>query len=70
MSNYAYGIARSLDSLKVYAPELRGELFRWYLDNIDKIIKEETGDLAQSAWCRQTDISEIKKWCKQKGVDR
>ncbi|MCP4583001.1 MAG: hypothetical protein GY839_15440 [candidate division Zixibacteria bacterium] len=68
ISNYACGLATCLDSLKVYAPNLRGALFQWHLRHLDKLPAKAICEHVLPAWCRQTDIDEIKRWCKEKGI--
>lgn len=68
VSNYAAGMAMSLDSLKIHAPELRYKLFQWYLEHVDSLLLEGTRSLIHEAWCGQIDIKEIDRWCKEKGI--
>jgi hypothetical protein len=68
VSNYATGSVMSLDSLRLYAPELRVKLFRWYLNHVDKLLSEEFRGHIMQVWCQQSDVQEIETWCRQKGI--
>ncbi len=68
LANYTIGSVANLDSLKIHAPKLRAKLFKWYLEYVDKFVAEKyRGDIYQT-WCEQSDVEEIKKWCRQKGI--
>jgi len=70
VSNYATASVINLDSLRLYAPELRVKLFQWYLNHVDELLSEEfRGDIMQ-VWCQQSDVREIETWCRQKGMKR
>lgn len=68
--NYAFAIAMELDSLKKYAPELRGRLFNWYTEYVEPAISTEYRGSIAPIWCRQNDIKEIDTWCKRQGIGR
>ena len=68
ISNYASAMIGNLDSLKIYAPELRVKLFYWYLSHLEKTLNDEHRSYMEKAWCEQSDIKEIKDWCKEKGI--
>lgn len=68
VSNYGHALAQDLDSLKKYSPGLRGELFKWYIENLAPVLSDKIrGNLAQ-IWCNHTDVTEIKSWCKKQGI--
>ena len=69
ITNYASALKDNLDSLKIYAPDLRTGLFHWYLDHLDKTLNDEHRTYMRKVWCAQSDIKEIKDWCKQKGIE-
>jgi hypothetical protein len=69
MVNYTRALAIDLDSLKTYAPDLRLDLFRWFLDHADKSLTEKYRTAIYQRWCEQSDINEIESWCKEKGID-
>lgn len=66
---YASGAAANLEFLKMNAPEIRLELFRWYIEYIEKLIPEDRRSRIAHAWCRHgSDIKEIDTWIKQQGL--
>ncbi len=70
VSNYAMGIAENLDSLKIYAPDLRQRLFTWYLEHLEGLLSSELrGEMAEK-WCAHSDVKEIEEWCKRQGLKR
>ena len=67
--NYARRLVGNLDVLKDNAPDLRLDLFNWFLNHLDNSLTENYRTPIYQAWCKQSDINEIKTWCKQKGID-
>lgn len=68
MTNYAMASIRNLDSLKIHAPRLRAELFKWYLQYADNFVPGKYRDDVYKAWCEQSDVEDIRNWCRQKGI--
>jgi hypothetical protein len=68
--NYAAGIAANLTAIKEYAPELRHELFQWYVRHIEKLLSEKMRYNSAYSWCcYASDIEEIDEWCKDQGME-
>jgi len=70
ITNYAFGIAANLRSLKEMAPKLRLELFNWYRDYIENLLPEDTRYRLAQAWsCRAVDIEAVSEWCRAQGIE-
>ncbi|MBU0509685.1 hypothetical protein KKH27_12735 [bacterium] len=67
LQNYAGGLAMLLDSLRAYAPELRGPLFEWYRAHAAAMLRTEMRDQIDQAWCAENDVKEIQMWCQEQG---
>ena len=65
--NYAASLYQMLDSLEVYAPMYRLDMFHWYCDHIVDIMPQQHYDSMNQIWCRFSDIPEIDSWCREKG---
>jgi hypothetical protein len=68
MCNYAAAIAVTMDSLKLYAPELRLRLFNWYVNHLEMVLSEQYRGVISKIWCQQSDLKDIEFWCRQKGI--
>lgn len=66
MLNYATGIHMLLDSIGVYVPETRIELFHWYRNHLAEILPGSTEDDMNRIWC-ELGIREIRDWCRTQG---
>jgi len=66
--NYGMALVGNLEAINQYAPDLRGDLFRWYLDNIYDILRTDIRDRTIALWCSNTDVEEIRDWCRKMGV--
>jgi len=62
--NYAASLKSLMDVIIEYAPDKRIALFNWYQKNIIPLIPKDKIDKFNKAWCKSTDIEEIKIWCK------
>lgn len=70
VANYATGLATNLEFIRKNVPQIRLELFRWYLDNIEKLVGEEMRSRVAREWCRHgSDIKEINAWSSQQGLN-
>jgi hypothetical protein len=67
--NYAATIWSSLDSVKTNFPEIRGDLFNWYLTNIEPLIPEDMRQGLSRTWCSHSDVPKIAEWCKSRGLN-
>ncbi|UCF77867.1 MAG: hypothetical protein JSW03_07060 [Candidatus Eiseniibacteriota bacterium] len=68
--NYAAGAMLAIEPLKEKAPELRGKLFQWYVQNVEQLISEEFRHKVAQAWCcGASDVKEIAAWCKEQGLE-
>lgn len=69
VQNYARNMAASLPAVKKYAPELRLQLFNWYIAHIEELIAGETRHHLAETWaCYASDIPQIDTWCKKQGL--
>jgi hypothetical protein len=68
--NYGAGLVTSLESLKQNAPELRLELFHWYVEYVEELLPVETRHEFAQAWgCGAADVKEIDSWRRQQGLE-
>lgn len=65
--NYAFVAVSTADQLKEHAPELRGQLFQWYVRHIDGLLDEEMRKQLCREWSHHSDVPEINEWCEQRG---
>ncbi len=70
VQNYVKGITDNLDSLRIYAPELRSRLFLWYREHLENLLSGELRGEAAERWCAHGDIKEIDAWCARQGMKR
>ncbi|RPH93675.1 hypothetical protein EHM69_09610 [candidate division KSB1 bacterium] len=69
-SNYAFSITASLDELKKSAPDLRENLFTWYLTHIESLLNADHQKAVCKMWCQHQDIEEIQTWCAKQVCDK
>ena len=68
--NYAAAVAADLEFLKKNAPEIRLNLFHWYIEYVEKLLPEQSRYSTAQAWsCAASDVKEIDAWCKQQGLE-
>ncbi|MFH2056344.1 MAG: hypothetical protein ABIJ61_10330, partial [bacterium] len=69
-TNYAPAIAMNLKAIREQAPDLRAELFRWYLAHVEPLLNEQMKYTAAQNWCCQAaDVAIVESWCKQQGIE-
>ncbi|MBU0692502.1 hypothetical protein KKH18_11910 [bacterium] len=70
VSNYAYAMVSTLDTLKANAPAMRRELFEWYTKHLEKVIPLQHRERVEQYWCSQSDVPEIQEWCRKAGIGK
>jgi len=70
VANYAFAVGMMLEHLHTHAPELRIDLYKWYMKHIDPILDEDARYRFNSYWCLfAADVPEIKAWCTKQGIE-
>jgi hypothetical protein len=67
--NYASVVGQALPDVKKYVPDMRDDLFNWYIDNVEPVVSENYKHGVAQAWaCYASDIAAIDEWCKKQGI--
>jgi len=68
VANYAVGQYVILEAIVQQAPEYQQDLFGWYVKYVRELISGKYAEGVDKAWCRASDVKEIRDWCRKRST--